>query len=69
MIEDTNEAQDPGLMDALGIANDYWHTSRIKSNEEQTGKTFRYQIPGLIRGEKHIYTETVCLIVLIGILC
>eukprot|EP00826_Nyctotherus_ovalis_P054874 TRINITY_DN7233_c0_g1_i3.p2 TRINITY_DN7233_c0_g1~~TRINITY_DN7233_c0_g1_i3.p2 ORF type:complete len:143 (-),score=34.63 TRINITY_DN7233_c0_g1_i3:93-521(-) len=50
--------QDPGLMDALGIANEYWRNSRIKQYDDQIGKTFRYQIAGLVRGEKHIYTSS-----------
>ena len=54
-----NFTPNPGLMDALGIANEYWRNSRIKQYDEQTGKIFRYQIAGLIRGEKHIYTSNV----------
>ena len=52
-------SQDPGLMEALGIASEYWHNPRVKQVDEQTSKVFRYQVQGLIRGERHIYTTDV----------
>ena len=52
-------SKDPGFIEALGIANEYWHNPRIKQVDEQSSKVYRYHITGLIRGERHIYTTNV----------
>ena len=58
-LNEINFENDPGLIDVLGIANEYWRNSHLKPYEENMAKTFIYQICGLIRGEKHIYTVPV----------
>jgi len=54
---------DPGLMEALGIANEYWHNPRVKQVDEQSSKIYRYQVQGLVRGERHIYTSDVLCVI------
>lgn len=46
-------------MASLGIANEYWHNPRMRQVDEQSSKVYRYQVAGLIRGDRHIYTTDV----------
>lgn len=47
------------MLEALEMANEYWHIGKVKEYSEDGNKTFRYQVKGLIRGERHIYTSEV----------
>lgn len=53
------EAEEPGMLEALEMANEYWQLGKVKEYTEDCNKAFRYQIKGLIRGERHIYTSEV----------